>query len=178
MRFIAVSIFAVTAMFMVGCYHQEESSPRAEKSMQIISQSFRAHQEMDQKFGAEHGNVSPSLAWSPTPIGTKTMALIVEDPDAPKSTPFVHWVIFNIDPKDQIEEGKVPNGSTQGINDAGQDGYHGPKPPSGTHHYHFRVYALNTRLNLAPGSTKDQVMRALKDHILADGEIVGLYTHR
>jgi Raf kinase inhibitor-like YbhB/YbcL family protein len=106
------------------------------------------------------------------PHETKSLALIMEDPDAPKGN-FVHWVVWNISPHEAIGEGSNPGIS--GTNSFGKTGYGGPCPPSGSHRYFFRVYALDKQLDLPPGSDKDALLAAMQDHILEKGELMGLY---
>jgi Raf kinase inhibitor-like YbhB/YbcL family protein len=124
--------------------------------------------------------VSPPLTWSDLPSGTKSLTLIAEDPDAPKKT-WVHWVIFNIPPgnvglpEDVRHDGELPNGARQGVNDFGRVGYGGPCPPSGVHRYFFRLFALDTLLELAPGANKEEVLEAMQGHILGEGTVMGEY---
>jgi Raf kinase inhibitor-like YbhB/YbcL family protein len=126
-------------------------------------------------------DLSPSLRWTGTPDGTKSLALICDDPDAPRGI-WVHWVLFNL-PADtkELPEGVsakegLPGGARQGKNDFGKIGYGGPAPPKGKpHRYFFKLYALDTMLDLPAGATKDQVMNALKGHIVAEAQLVGKY---
>lgn len=125
-------------------------------------------------------NVSPPLAWSGQPEGTESLALICDDPDAPMGT-WVHWVLFNL-PADSkgLPEAVPPqktlaDGAKQGANDFHRIGYGGPCPPGGTHRYYFKVYALDTQLHLEAGVTKDQLLKAMKGHILTEGQIMGRY---
>lgn len=109
------------------------------------------------------------------PDGAKSLALIVDDPDAPAGT-WVHWVLWNIDPKlKEIKADSVPSKSVQGKNDFGKNNYGGPCPPSGTHRYFFKLYTLDTLLNLSPDLTKYDLEKAIKGHVLSEGQIVGLY---
>ncbi|MGB9619287.1 MAG: YbhB/YbcL family Raf kinase inhibitor-like protein, partial [Armatimonadota bacterium] len=114
---------------------------------------------------------------------TKTLALICDDPDAPHRT-WVHWVLFNLParvtrlPENVPPLPKLPSGALQGRNDFGKIGYGGPAPPSGTHRYFFKVYAVDTVLSLEPGATKDRLLKAMDGHILAQGELVGRYSRR
>ena len=123
---------------------------------------------------------SPPLKWGPVPDGTKSVAIIVDDPDAKGGT-FVHWVVYAI-PPDVSEFPKglpstelLPSGVKQGINDANQIGYSGPCPPSGSHRYFFKVYALDTKLGLEPGATKKELLAAMDGHVLAEGQLMGTY---
>jgi len=125
--------------------------------------------------------ISPPLAWSGVPTGTKSVALIIDDPDAPRGV-FTHWVIFNIPASDSgLSEnvptiGVLPNGATQGSNGGGKIGYTGPCPPSGTHHYVFHLYALDTQLKLQAGATKQDLLTAMTGRILGEAQLIGLYS--
>ncbi|MFH0898130.1 MAG: YbhB/YbcL family Raf kinase inhibitor-like protein [bacterium] len=126
--------------------------------------------------------ISPPLSWSEAPAETVSFALICDDPDAPREKPWVHWVIFNI-PKTVTslpEHAKTIPGATEGINDSGNIGYDGPCPPKGhgVHRYFFKLYALDTTLNLLEGATKDDVERAMKGHILEEAEIMGTFERK
>jgi hypothetical protein len=146
--------------------------------MKVLSADFTAGALMPDKFGAKGEGVSPQLSWSGAPANAKSFALIVEDPDAPGPAPFIHWVLFNIPPNvDHLDQGVTPTLAVSGQNSGGQTGYFPPKPPSGTHHYIFRVYALDSMLDLSNGADEAQVVTAMKNHTLAEGEITGLYAH-
>ena len=126
-------------------------------------------------------NVSPSLKWEGVPAGTKTLALIADDPDAPNKT-WVHWVLYNLpaDVKGLIEnapkqERLAGGAGLQGKNDFGQTGYDGPCPPNGTHRYYFKLYALDAELPLAPGATKEELLKAMEGHVVAEGQLMGKY---
>jgi len=149
--------------------------------LQLTSSSFSAEGNIPSQFTCEGEDISPELAWKNAPSGTKTFALIVHDPDAPRAGGFTHWVVYNIPasvmqiaqaaPKDQ----KLPSGGIQGKNDFGQIGYLGPCPPSGTHRYYFYLYALDTELKLQPGAGKDELEKAMKGHVLGKTELMGKY---
>lgn len=151
--------------------------PKVSAKMTVQSTSFKADQAIPEKYSAYGENVSPNLSWSGAPPKTQTFALIVDDPDAPRATPFVHWVAFDIPATtNAIEEGKPAPGKW-GNNDNGDPAYFGPRPPSGTHHYHFKVYALDKVLGLTDGATKDDLIKAMDGHTLAAGELVATYSH-
>jgi Raf kinase inhibitor-like YbhB/YbcL family protein len=149
--------------------------------LQLTSSSFSAEGNIPRQFTCEGDDTSPELTWKNAPQGTKSFALIVHDPDAPRSGGFTHWVVYNIPANvTQIPQGapkgdKLPDGGIQGKNDNNQNGYMGPCPPSGTHRYYFYLYALDTELNLQPGATKDEVEKAIKGHLLAKAELMGRY---
>lgn len=142
--------------------------------MHIESPAFEAHQTIPKKFTGEGENVSPPLILQDIPKGTKSLVLIVDDPDAPSGV-FVHWLAWNIDPNtQQLPEGTKP--PVQGKNDFGERAYKGPLPPKGPkHRYFFKLYALDTKLTLPEGSNKKQLEDAMEGHILSQSELVGLY---
>lgn len=129
--------------------------------------------------GAGGDNVSPHIRWSGAPAGTKSFALTIWDPDAPTTVGYWHWLVFNIPANvTEIEEGKVPPASVQGYTDFGMSAYGGPAPPPGhgPHHYIVRVFALDVdSLPLGPGTTAATLLFMMRGHILAEGEITGLY---
>ncbi|MGA3370922.1 MAG: YbhB/YbcL family Raf kinase inhibitor-like protein [Terracidiphilus sp.] len=148
--------------------------------MNLTSSSFQGSK-IPAKFTCNGAGVSPQLAWSAPPAGTVSFALIFTDPDAPGRT-FVHWVLYDLPaatralPEGVLAQGELPDGSRQGRSDFGNIGYGGPCPPGHTpHHYHFTLYALNAKLNLPAGATRAQVEAAMKGHVLASGELVGIY---
>ncbi|MBU1692704.1 MAG: YbhB/YbcL family Raf kinase inhibitor-like protein [Verrucomicrobia bacterium] len=125
-------------------------------------------------------NLSPPLSWSQVPEGTRSIAVLCDDPDAPVGD-WVHWVLFNLPPDTaKLEEGipagaSLPNGAMQGVNDYSENGYHGPWPPPGRpHRYVFKVYALNLRLNLTPAARKKDLLKAMQGHVLAQGQLTGI----
>lgn len=127
-------------------------------------------------------NVSPELAWKSPPEGTQSLALIVTDRDSPFGWSFVHWVLYDIPldkrelPQGVAKQSELPDGSHQGQNGFDKIGYVGPCPPGHSpHHYAFDLYALDTKLNLPPGASKRQLQNAMKGHVLAAGELVGLF---
>ena len=141
-------------------------------NMKIFSQSFPNDKFIPQKYTCEGDDVNPPLTIEGIPEKTKSLALIVDDPDAPGGT-WVHWVVFNIKVKDTIDEDSVPG--MQGINDFKEKDYGGPCPPSGIHHYYFKIYALDTKLDLKEGIKKQDLEKAMEGHVLDQTELVGLY---
>jgi Raf kinase inhibitor-like YbhB/YbcL family protein len=183
-----------------GCGSEERQTPEARKStlteservMRITSSGFEDNAKLDAKYTVEGQDVSPPISWSDVPPETKSFALICDDPDAPSPRrpgpdPWVHWLIFNI-PADLLalpqgighepEPEQVP-GARQGVNSWPSDnvGYRGPAPPpgSGTHRYFFKLYALDSMLELGAGATKKQLLEAMSGHILGEGQLVGTY---
>ena len=140
--------------------------------MKIISPSFKNNEKMPAKFTYDGEDINPALEIENLPEGTKSLALIVDDPDAPMKT-WVHWVVYDIPPSGHIEEGSIPG--KQGVNDSGGKDYHGPCPPSGTHRYHFKVYALDKVLGLNEGISKDDLEKAMQGGVLSSAELIGLY---
>src|ERR1700730_16320974 len=141
--------------------------------MKISSSAFQEGGTIPEKFSKNGQNVSPEIRIDGTPAGTKSLALIVDDPDAPVGL-FTHWLLWSIDPKTtQIAEGSGPKNGVQGKNDFGEIGYGGPQPPSGTHRYYFRVFALDRPLDLKPGAKRKEVDAAMKGHVIAQGELMG-----
>ncbi|MDI3544780.1 MAG: hypothetical protein PWP68_197 [Rikenellaceae bacterium] len=146
----------------------------------VKSNSFSDGGMIPAKYTCDGANISPQLSWDNAPKGTKSFVLICEDPDAPMGT-FTHWILYDIPadvhelsenlPKDKI----LPNGAKQGIADFKKIGYGGPCPPNGTHRYYFKLYALDTLLNLEPGLKKEDILKAMNGHILAQGQIMGKY---
>ena len=149
--------------------------------LKIFSSSFGNGEMIPKKYTCEGEDVSPEIRWKELPEEVKSLALICDDPDAPGGD-FVHWVIFNIPPEiDSLPEGLAPKdtldfGAIQGMTDFGRVGYGGPCPPRGpVHHYHFKLYGLDTMLKVEKNTTKDELLKKMEGHILIKGEIVGLF---
>ncbi len=151
-------------------------------SITLTSTAFHDGELIPKKFTCDGENISPALKWLSFPSQTKTFALIADDPDAPMGT-WVHWVIFNIpDSVSELPENILPDkivagGIKQGKNDFSDIGYGGPCPPSGTHRYFFKIYALDAALNLDAACTKKDLLDAMEGHILAQGQLMGRYHH-
>ena len=148
--------------------------------MKIKSTAFEDGGQIPKMYTCDGANVSPPLEWALAPEDTKSFALICDDPDAPVGT-WVHWVIYdlpvnitklsgNIPP-----EGILPGGGKQGISDFRKIGYGGPCPPGGTHRYYFKLYALDIIVDLDPGVTKKQLLKAMEGHILSEAQLMGKY---
>jgi hypothetical protein len=156
-------------------------------SIAIQCGSFKAGAKIPPRHSEDGKDLSPPLSWSGVPEGTKELALIVDDPDAPIAEPWVHWVIYKIPAATtglvegipRQEKLDDPKGALQGKNtwSSGNLGYRGPAPPRGhgVHHYHFKLYALDAELDLKPGLDKKALLEAMAGHILAQGELVGTY---
>ena len=153
-------------------------------SIKITSTAFQAGGSIPSKYTCEDRDLSPPLAWSGAPPGTKTFALIVDDPDAPDPAKpqrvYVHWVLYNIPattialPENASKKG-LPKGAVQGKNDWGKAEYGGPCPPIGRHRYFFKLYALDTELTGLSSPTKGDLERAMNGHVLESGELIGTY---
>ena len=177
----------VALFFLVGSLantQECEAEPRGGAVMQLKlkSSDFASGGMIPKQFTCDGADSSPALEWSDPPAGTQSLALIVDDPDAPVGT-WVHWVLFDLPANLRTLARNVPkkeelaDGSRQGRNDFGKIGYGGPCPPPGApHRYFFKIYALDTKLNLKPGATKKDVERAKEGHVLAEGEWMGRYS--
>ncbi len=147
-------------------------------ALTISSPDFQNNGNIPSKYTCDGANVNPPLRIDNVPAGTKSLALIVDDPDAPRGM-WVHWVVWNIDPKTgEIKENSVPKGAMQGINDFEQHNYGGPCPPSGTHRYFFKLYALDGILNFSADAGKAGLEKSMQGRILAQAQIVGLYKRK
>jgi Raf kinase inhibitor-like YbhB/YbcL family protein len=154
---------------------------RAAKNLKVGSSAISEGKRIPKTYTADGKDISPPLHWGGVPSGAKSIAVICDDPDAPGKV-WVHWVLFNLSPRTRELSSAVPKratvqgGARQGTNDMKRIGYNGPAPPKGKpHHYHFKVYALDKKLRLKAGATKQDLLRMMKGHILAEGELVGLY---
>lgn len=144
----------------------------------ISTPAFAHNGAIPPKYTCDDKDINPPLVISGIPAGAKSLALIVDDPDAPRGT-WVHWVLWNIGPATtDVKEDSVPKGAVQGINDFGRHAYGGPCPPSGTHRYFFKLYTLDTLLNLGPDSRKADLEKAMQGHIISEAQVVGLYKRR
>ena len=143
--------------------------------MKIASSAFENKQMIPQKYTCDGENINPPLQITEVPSNTQSLVLIVDDPDAP-SGDWVHWLVWNINPETKlITENESPQGAIQGTNDFGKQNYGGPCPPSGIHHYQFKIYALDTTLNLPSSSRKKDLEKAMANHILDKDMLIGLY---
>lgn len=152
----------------------------------LTSTSFKNQAAIPVKYTGDGKDISPLLRWSEFPTETQSFVLVVDDPDAPTAEPWVHWLVYNIpavitELTENVSIAKIAEASSsticEGINSWGKPGYRGPAPPRGhgVHHYHFKVYALNFVPTLKPGSDKKTVLKAVRERIIAEAEIVGTY---
>ena len=146
--------------------------------MKIESSAFQNGGEIPRKYGYKKDNVNPALIINDVPADTKSLALVMDDPDAMGAVGkiWVHWVVWNIDPSTgQINENSIPSNSVQGKTDFGEIAYGGPAPPDKEHTYLFKLYALDDKLSLDEGSTKSQLEDAMKNHVIAESTLKGRY---
>lgn len=184
-----LSIVAGVAVFAAA---QEPPRPlaieqfgQAGAAIAVTSRAFSANGAIPTKHADYGEKISPDLAWTGVPVSAKSLALLVEDPDAKEPKPFVHWVLYNLPTSLTALPEAVPGtprlpefgGALQGRNSRGTVGYFGPRPPKGDsrHHYHVQVFAVDTVLTLDPGATANAVIAAMKGHVVGRGELVGLY---
>jgi Raf kinase inhibitor-like YbhB/YbcL family protein len=157
---------------------------RTKMTVTVTSTAFHDGGSIPAKYTCDGANISPPLRWNTIPDGAKSIALIVDDPDAPRGD-WVHWVVYDLPASLREIPERVPpdekilgNGGRQGTTDFGKIGYGGPCPSSGTHRYFFKVYALDKELGLAPGATKAQVLKAMEGHVLTEGQLMGKYARK
>lgn len=150
-------------------------------AFKLTSTAFQAGGTIPKKFTCDGPDLSPVLAWTDPPVGTQSLSLIMDDPDAPVGT-WVHWVLYDLPasaselPENVPKENELSNGALQGRNDFSKIGYGGPCPPKGpAHRYFFKLYALDAKTSLKPGATKTDLEKAMKGHILAEAELIGRY---
>jgi len=184
---------------VIGCRPSPAPTPTAEATVptspaasqeegqevpfELTSVAFAREEPIPVKHTCDGEDTSPPLQWSDPPAGTQSFALIADDPDAPVGT-WVHWVLYNLPsearalPEAVPSAADLPDGSRHGENSWGRMDYGGPCPPSGTHRYFFKLYALDQALDLEAGATKDQLLQAMDEHILAQTELMGTYTRQ
>jgi hypothetical protein len=142
----------------------------------ISSPAFEEGQPIPPRFTADGSDVSPEIRLENPPGGVASFALIMDDPDAPAGT-WVHWVVWNLPATaDTVAEGSLPDAAVEGRNSWGRNRYNGPSPPSGTHRYFFKLYALDTTLDLPTGTDKTGLLRAMQGRVLAEAVLMGTYT--
>jgi len=181
--------FAILTLFFISCASRPQPAVQPSPTdkpndnnggIKLTSSAFKEGQPIPATYTCKGVNISPPLEWSGVPKTARTIAIIAHDPDAPSGT-WIHWVLYNL-PADNI--GLVENlpateslkaGGFQGKNDFGKIGYGGPCPPSGTHRYFFKIYALDAELPLKAGATKAEVEKAMSGHIAAQGQLMGTY---
>jgi Raf kinase inhibitor-like YbhB/YbcL family protein len=151
-------------------------------SLKLTSTAFTNEGVIPDKFSKRGGNVSPQLKWTGVPEDTISLALIMDDPDAPSGV-FVHWLLYGLPPSDgelaehQPATPELPNGARQGLNGFGEQGYGGPQPPSGRHRYFFHLYALDTNSDVPAGLTRLELDGVIHGHVLQEAQLMGFYEH-
>lgn len=146
--------------------------------MIITSSAFQPNQPIPLKYGYKERNINPPLTISRIPREAKSLVLVLEDPDAVGGL-FTHWILYNMSPTAlQISEGKIPLAAQEAANDFNKQGYGGPKPPSGTHRYIFKLFALDTALDIAPTDKRPELDAALEEHVIDQAELIGTYSAR
>lgn len=161
-----------TLILMVSLLFFNQPLEAKEEKMKLTSPAFANKTMIPKKYTCQGEDINPLLKIEGIPQETVSLVLINDDPDAPGGT-WDHWIVINIAPTQTIAENSVPG--TQGKNSWGRNDYGGPCPPSGTHRYFFKLYALDTQLNLSEGASKKEVENAIKGHILEQTELIGLY---
>lgn len=176
-----VLLVALLAAAALSCDEPAPCDGEGELSILVSSEAFEHEGEIPRRYTCDGENLSPPLSWVPLPGDTKSVALIVDDPDAPSGV-FTHWVLFNLPPDvTELPEGlpgrdKLENGALQGQNGFQKTGYGGPCPPKGSpHHYYFTVYALDSVVNVQAGASKIELLDAMSGHVLGRGRLVGVY---
>lgn len=178
--YIAFTFFIVilfTAIFLPhGKLKLSKKAALNNHIMTISSSAFRNNDRMPSKYTCDGQNINPPLEFIGVPKDAKSLVLLVEDPDAPGGT-YHHWSVYNMAPSTTgIEENSEPTTGTEGMTDFGKAGYGGPCPPSGVHHYHFTLYALDTQLELPDKATFNEIKTSMENHILSQTELVGVYS--
>lgn len=186
-RIRSIGGFVTITLALASCDTPRRNPPKDTKLMtiKITSSAFESGSTIPKLYTCDDKNVSPPLSWTGVPAEAKSLALVCDDPDAPRGI-WSHWVLIGIDPRvSEIDSGIEPaervalkpgiDPAFQGKNDFGKIGYGGPCPPSGTHRYYFRLYALDRTLDLKPGATRAEVLKAIEGRILAEGELMGKY---
>jgi len=177
-RVLALSPWLLTLVLTAAaCDGQgrEEPAVTAPDVISVTSTAFADGKPIPARFTCDGANTSPPLAWDGVPEEAEALALVVDDPDAPRGT-FVHWVVLDIPTETRgVDESRVPGGATQAKNSAGRASYFGPCPPSGTHHYRFTVYALSSTTGLNGGVNVDKALQRINELAMARGRLVGTY---
>ncbi len=161
--------------FLVLSVSEALSEEQKQSELKITSPVFENNSDIPRRYACDGKNISPPIEIKNVPPQAKTLALIIDDIDAPRGT-YVHWILWNIDPMvKEIKEDGVPEGAVQGTNDFKRHPYRGPCPPSRAHRYVFKVFALDRRLDLSPDSTKTDLEKTIKGHVIAQAQLIGRY---
>jgi len=187
----AISLFLLvicSVLVVAGCGPSPTSATTPEKgdqamAFELTSSVFAQGEPIPVKYTCDGEDVSPPLEWGDPPQGTESFALVNDDPDAPVGT-WDHWILYNLPPEARSlpeavpSDAELPDGSQHGQNSWRRLGYGGPCPPSGTHRYFFKLYALDTSLDLASNANKKQLLQAMEGHVLAQAELMGVYSRK
>jgi Raf kinase inhibitor-like YbhB/YbcL family protein len=187
-RTVACLLLWTTLVLLLPACSGEEVSSTADEgevsmTIELSSPAFAQGETIPEKYTCDGEDISPPLQWQNVPEGARSLALIVDDPDAPRGD-WVHWLLYNIPetagelPENVAPAESVPGGGSQGSSSWSRVGYGGPCPPGGTHRYFFKLYALDTELDLDAGATKEALLAAMEGHILGQGELMGTYARR
>ena len=179
LRVAGIAVAAGAALVAAGCGRREpaEPAPSAPVTIAVTSEAFAAGAAIPVRYSCRGANTSPPLHWTGIPDRAAALALVVDDPDAPRGT-YRHWIVVDIPPRvTGAPAGRPPSGGRQLPNSAGHAAYDGPCPPSGTHHYRFTVYALGHPLDLPGGATLEQALPAIDAATLARGQLTGTFSH-
>ncbi len=173
--------FIVLLLALSACAPASLPPMEVSMTLSVTSSAFHNGQPIPAIYSCKGDDTSPALMWDVPPVGTKSFALIMDDPDAPGGT-WVHWVIYNIPASSRGLQAAAPtkaqlsDGSLNGVNSWKKLGYGGPCPPSGTHRYYFKLYALDTMLSLSSSANKEKLLSTMQGHILAQGELMGTFS--
>ena len=171
--FFFMGVLLAMAVFSVSLAASQDSGKSIK--LKVTSPAFENNKTIPSKYGCDGSNVNPAVKIENVPPGTKSLALVFDDKDAPRGT-YVHWILWNIDPSvREVHENSVPEGAIQGTNDFKKNTYGGPCPPTRPHKYALIVYALDVRLNLEPKTGKADLEKAMEGHIIGQGQIMGVY---
>ncbi len=178
-------VFFLVPMFlcvcMIGIQAGQIEKEGNSMKLEIRSTAFDEGGSIPRKYTCDGSDISPPLSWTQPPEGTKSLVLICDDPDAPMGT-WVHWVLYGLSPdtlelpEDIPDKKEVLGGARQGTTDFRRIGYGGPCPPGGTHRYYFKLYAIDSELDLSSGATKKEVLESIEGHVLAEGQLMGRYS--
>lgn len=181
-RFRVTSVALLLILVLAACGRvATPTAPSQVTGFVLSSPAFEQGKAIPRTYSCSGDDASPPLQWLGAPANTKSFALIMDDPDAPLGT-WVHWVVFNIPadanslPEKIVAQAQLPDGIQQGRNSSGKNGYSGPCPPSGTHRYFFRLYAVDITLDLPANTGKDQLLKAIEGHILGQAELMGTFS--
>jgi Raf kinase inhibitor-like YbhB/YbcL family protein len=171
-----IGLFILIVLLRILCIYSGKMKKMEKFELKLTSPAFEDGERIPDKYTCDGADINPPLRMENIPENTKSLALIVDDPDAPAGT-WVHWVMWNINPEvSEIKENQVPRGAVQGLNDFKKNSYGGPSPPSGNHRYFFKLYALDALLDPEEGASKRDLKEAISGHIIARTQLMGTYS--